>query len=125
MGIRHLPHVLTVPPTKACLLCATPAGMDLYIYIYTGPRPQALTECSPLISKNCLLTSNQDTPTAHLSLEKIISRLIQPGMDLNQKTEFSTADFVGLMPNIEHALELTFAQTIKTKRDGDFHGHLY
>ena len=27
-GIRHLPHVLTVPPTKACLLCATPAGMD-------------------------------------------------------------------------------------------------
>ena len=46
-------------------------------------------------------------------------------MDLNQKTEFSTADFVGLMPNIEHALELTFAQTIKTKRDGDFHGHLY
>ena len=37
-GIRHLPHVLTVPPKKACLLCATPAGMDLYI----------LTECSPL-----------------------------------------------------------------------------
>ena len=32
-GVRHLPHVLTVPPTKACLLCATPTGMDLYIYI--------------------------------------------------------------------------------------------
>ena len=32
MGICHLPHVLTVPPTKACLLCATPASMDLYIY---------------------------------------------------------------------------------------------
>ena len=31
-GIRHLAHVLTVPPTKACLLCATPAGCDLYIY---------------------------------------------------------------------------------------------
>ena len=30
-GIRHLAHVLTVPATKACLLCATPAGMDLYI----------------------------------------------------------------------------------------------
>ena len=30
-GIRRLAHVLTVPPTKACLLCATPAGMDLYI----------------------------------------------------------------------------------------------
>ena len=25
-GIRHLRHRLTVPPTKACLLCATPAG---------------------------------------------------------------------------------------------------
>ena len=31
MGIRHLAHVLTVPPTKVWLLCATPAGMDLYI----------------------------------------------------------------------------------------------
>ena len=29
-GIRHLAHVLSVPPTKAWLLCATPAGMDLY-----------------------------------------------------------------------------------------------
>ena len=29
-GIRHLAHVLTVPPTKAWLLCATPAGMDWY-----------------------------------------------------------------------------------------------
>ena len=45
-GIRHLAHVLIVPPTKACLLCATPAGMD--IYIYTAPCPLALTECSPL-----------------------------------------------------------------------------
>ena len=31
MGIRHLAHVLTVPPIKACLLCTTPAGLDLYI----------------------------------------------------------------------------------------------
>ena len=31
-GIRHLPHMLTVSPTKACRLCTTPAGMDLYIY---------------------------------------------------------------------------------------------
>ena len=29
-GIRHLAHVLTVPPTKARLLCARPAGLDLY-----------------------------------------------------------------------------------------------
>ena len=32
--IRHLPHVLTVPPTKACLLCATPARMDLYTQVH-------------------------------------------------------------------------------------------
>ena len=31
MGICHLAHVLTVPPTKTCILCATPAGLDLYI----------------------------------------------------------------------------------------------
>ena len=30
-GIRYLAHVLAVPPTKARLLCATPAGLDLYI----------------------------------------------------------------------------------------------
>jgi len=36
-GIRHLAHVLTVPPTKACLLCATPAGLDLYKYIQAMP----------------------------------------------------------------------------------------
>ena len=30
-GTRHLAQVLTVPPTKACILCATPAGMDLYM----------------------------------------------------------------------------------------------
>ena len=30
-GIRHLAHVLSVPPTKAWLLCATPTGLDLYI----------------------------------------------------------------------------------------------
>ena len=30
-GIRHLALMLTVPPTKALRLCATPAGLDLYI----------------------------------------------------------------------------------------------
>ena len=33
-GIRHLAHVLSVPPTKAWLLCATPAGLDLYIQFH-------------------------------------------------------------------------------------------
>ena len=35
-GIRHLAHVLIVPPTKARLLCATPAGLDLQ-YIQAMP----------------------------------------------------------------------------------------
>ena len=43
-SVRHLPPMLTVPPTKACLLCATPTGMDLY----TDSCPKALTDCSPL-----------------------------------------------------------------------------
>ena len=30
-GIRHLAHCT---PTKACLLCAAPAGMDLYIQVH-------------------------------------------------------------------------------------------
>ena len=34
MGIRHLPHMLPVPPTKACLLCITPTGMDLYTQVH-------------------------------------------------------------------------------------------
>ena len=42
VSVTDLPHVLTLPPTKACLLCATPAGMDLYIC------PKAHTGCSPL-----------------------------------------------------------------------------
>ena len=33
-GIRHLAHMLTVPPTKVCLLCTTPTGMDLYIQLH-------------------------------------------------------------------------------------------
>ena len=41
-----------------------------------------------------------------------------------RKAEFNTADFAGLMPNTEHTLVLTFAQTTKTKRDGDFHRRL-
>ncbi len=28
-GIRHLAHVLSLPTTKACLLCVTPAGRGL------------------------------------------------------------------------------------------------
>ena len=53
-GIRHLAHVLTVTRTKACLLCATPAGMDLYIY---RPCLQALTECSPLDFRSSSITT--------------------------------------------------------------------
>ena len=53
-GIRHLAHVLTVPPTKACLLCATPAGMDLYIQLHARGR-RRLPSAVPWISEDRLL----------------------------------------------------------------------
>ena len=55
-GIHHLAHVLTVPPTKACLLCATPAGMDLYIYIQVHAR-RLLPSAVPWISEDRLFSS--------------------------------------------------------------------
>ena len=51
-GLRHLAHVLTVPPTKACLLCATPAGMGLDIQVHAR---RLLPSAVPLISKARLL----------------------------------------------------------------------
>ena len=32
-GIRHLPHVLSVHPTKACPLCATPSSSFMVLYV--------------------------------------------------------------------------------------------
>ena len=52
--IRHLAHVLAVPPTKARLLCATPAGLDLY-YIYTGHACRHLPSAVHWISEDRLL----------------------------------------------------------------------
>ena len=54
-GIRHLAHVLTVTPTKACLLCATPAGMDVYIQLHVRGR-RRLPSAVPWISEDRLLT---------------------------------------------------------------------
>ena len=42
-------------PTKACLLCATPAYMDLYIYIHVHAR-QLLPSAVPWISEDRLLS---------------------------------------------------------------------
>ena len=50
--IRHLPHVLTVPPTKECLVCATPAGIDLYIQVHAR---RLLLSAVPWISEDRLL----------------------------------------------------------------------
>ena len=52
MGIHHLAHMLTVPPTKACILCATPAGMDLYIQVHAQ---RLLPSAAPWISEDSLL----------------------------------------------------------------------
>ena len=46
---------LNVPPTKACLLCATPAGMDLYIYIQVHAR-RLLPSAVPWISEDRLFS---------------------------------------------------------------------
>ena len=52
-GYPSSPHVLTVPPTKACLLCATPADMDLYIQVYACRH---LLSAVPWISEDRLLS---------------------------------------------------------------------
>ena len=53
MGIHHLPHMLTVPPTKVCLLWTTPTGMDLYIQVHAQ---RLLLSAVPWISEDCLLS---------------------------------------------------------------------
>ena len=53
-GICHLAHVLTVSPTKAGLLCATPAGMDLCIQLHARRH---LLSAVPWISEDRLLTA--------------------------------------------------------------------
>ena len=57
-GIRHLAHVLTVPPTKACLLCATPAGMDRYIQLHARNH---LPSAVPWISEDRLVRDSHRT----------------------------------------------------------------
>ena len=64
-GIRHIAHVLTVPPTKACLLCATPAGMDLNIQVHAR---RLLPSAVPWISEDRLLKqkkSSSQSPAPH------------------------------------------------------------
>ena len=81
-GIRHLAHMLSVPPTKAWLLCATPAGLDLYLYI--GHACGHLPSAVPWISEDRLLvlrshhtnsTTKPESPTVtltwHVSKHKV------------------------------------------------------
>ena len=49
-GIRHLAHMLTVPPAKACLLCEPGP-----VYIYIGHACRHLPSAVPWISKDRLL----------------------------------------------------------------------
>ena len=46
----------TVPPTKACSLCATPAGIDLYIQVHAL---RLLPSAVPWISEDRLLEQNR------------------------------------------------------------------
>ena len=58
MGIHHLPHMLTVPLTKACLLCTTPADMDLYIQVHAW---RLLPSAVPWISEDHLFWDQEET----------------------------------------------------------------
>ena len=62
-GIHHLAHVLTVPPTKACLLCTTPADMDLYIQVHAR---RLLLSSVPWISEDHLLVLSSMAPMFYL-----------------------------------------------------------
>ena len=92
-GIRHLPHVLTVPPTKACLLCATPAGMDLYIQIHACrhllnavsispgflkivyyPRLVQLSQINVLLSNHSIIHNNAVSINLFLWIPSLCSR---------------------------------------------------
>ena len=51
-GYSSSSHVLTVPPTKACLLCTTHAGMDQYIQVHARRH---LPSAVPWMSEDRLL----------------------------------------------------------------------
>ena len=59
MGIRHLAHLLSVPPAKACLLCATPTGMHLYMQLHAH---QHLPSAVPGISEDRLFPARKELP---------------------------------------------------------------
>ena len=72
-GICHLAHVLAVPPTKACLLCATPAGLDLYIQVHAR---RLLPSAVSWISEDCLLsTFSCDMQSAKVELPIMVTKL--------------------------------------------------
>ena len=72
-GIRHLAHVLTVPPTKACLLCATHAGMDKYVQVHAR---RLLPSAVSWISEDCLLsTFSCDMQSAKVELPIMVTKL--------------------------------------------------
>ena len=71
-GICHLAHVLTVPPTKACLLCATPAGMNcerlisicdaFSAFVYGYPSSCPCAHCTPNKSAPTLCYTRRPGP---------------------------------------------------------------
>ena len=61
-GIRHLPHVLTVPPNKSV---PTLRYTRRHGPTYTGPCPKALTECSPLFFPEDRLFESDEKTRQH------------------------------------------------------------
>ena len=87
-GIRHLAHVLSVPPTKAWLLCATPTGIDLYIQAMPVCTYRVQSPGFPKIvysSKNATLINSfifnaQSSITNQLSLQISYLSIYQVGI---------------------------------------------
>ena len=77
-GICHLAHVLSVPPTKACLLCATPTGMDVYIQLHARRH---LPRAVPWISEDRLLNNNNNNK---MNYKKILLQSLSNGTDLGK-----------------------------------------
>ena len=69
MGIRHLAHMLAVPPTKVRLLCAIPAGLDLYIQAMPVGTYRVQSPGFPKIVYWHTKTGNSTTaPNSYLSI---------------------------------------------------------
>ena len=85
-GIRHLAPMLTVPPTKVCLLCTTPTGMDLYIQLHARRQ---LPSAVPWISEDRLLSAVKGENVAQYNLSCLCGYKFTGHSNTNEKLSAS------------------------------------